>query len=418
MTSHLFKLIYNQRRSNGWSVLELFLIFILIWVLVDFFSVLYLTARTPVGADITDTYLVKLSMTPTSSPSFIAYEEGSEEPSRNFQRIVDRIRNHPDIECLCLGQYYYPYYGGSSSTTLWNDTLKTAVNVYHVTKDYFRVFRLYGLNGETPQELGERLGEKVILTRLGARRLFPGDISPAGKRVYWDEKDSIGSVVMAVLPDMKQHEYTRPFPVIISLMPENSWGRMSENRLFSRIGICFRLRSNADRQAFEASFKDWMQMDAGNYSFSSIVPFSQVRQNLLDMHKISETIQYRVLLTVFFLLNLFLGVIGTFWFRIEYRREELGLRMALGASRRKIQQWLLWESVCLFAVAFVPALLVCLNIYRMDLLATENMDLTAGRFLLDVALSLLLLLPVILLATWYPARRSAKIEPAEALHYE
>ena len=60
MTSHLFKLIYNQRRSNGWIVLELFLIFILIWVLVDFFSVLYLTARTPVGADITDTYLVKL----------------------------------------------------------------------------------------------------------------------------------------------------------------------------------------------------------------------------------------------------------------------------------------------------------------------------------------------------------------------
>ena len=87
MTSHLFKLIYNQRRSNGWIVLELFLIFILIWVLVDFFSVLYLTARTPVGADITDTYLVKLSMTPQSSPSFIAYEEGSEEPSRNFQRI-------------------------------------------------------------------------------------------------------------------------------------------------------------------------------------------------------------------------------------------------------------------------------------------------------------------------------------------
>ena len=112
MTSHLFKLIYNQRRSNGWIVLELFLIFILIWVLVDFFSVLYLTARTPVGADITNTYLVKLSMTPQSSPSFIAYEEGSEEPSRNFQRIVDRIRNHPDIECLCLGQFYYPYYGG------------------------------------------------------------------------------------------------------------------------------------------------------------------------------------------------------------------------------------------------------------------------------------------------------------------
>ena len=59
MTSHLFKLIYNQRRSNGWIVFELFLIFILIWVLVDFFSVLYLTARTPVGADITDMRISK-----------------------------------------------------------------------------------------------------------------------------------------------------------------------------------------------------------------------------------------------------------------------------------------------------------------------------------------------------------------------
>lgn len=418
MTSHLFKLIYNQRRSNGWIVVELFLIFILIWGLVDFFSVLYLTARAPVGADITDTYLVKLSMCPKSSPSFIAYEEGSEEPARNFERIVDRIRNHPDIECLCLGQHYYPYYGGSSSTTLRNDTLHTGANIYHVTKDYFRVFRLCGLNGETPQELGERLGEKVIITRLGARRLFPGDASPAGKRVYWDREDSVGSVVMAILPDMKQHEYTRPFPVIISLIPENSWGRLGESELFSRVNICFRLRANADRQAFESSFKDWMLMDAGNYSFSSIVPFNKVRQNLLNAYHIPETVQYRVLLTVFFLLNLFLGVIGTFWFRIEYRREELGLRMALGASRRKIQQWLLWESVCLFAIAFVPALLVCLNIYRMDLLATENMDLTAGRFLLDTALTLLLLLPIILLATWYPAHRSARIEPAEALHYE
>jgi len=161
-----------------------------------------------------------------------------------------------------------------------------------------------------------------------------------------------------------------------------------------------------------------MKADVGNFSFDELVPFSQVREQLMGYLGVTKAIQYRVLLAVFFLLNLFLGVIGTFWFCIEHRREEIGIRMALGASRRKVRQWLLWESLFLFSIALLPALLVCLNLWRMELLSTEYMDLTAGRFLLDVVLALLLLVPVILLATWYPARRSAKIEPAEALHYE
>ena len=73
MTGHLFKIIYNQRRTNGWIVLELFLIFVLVFVLADFFSVMYLTARKPVGADVNDTYLVRLSMPLPTYPDFISY---------------------------------------------------------------------------------------------------------------------------------------------------------------------------------------------------------------------------------------------------------------------------------------------------------------------------------------------------------
>jgi hypothetical protein len=64
MIKHLFKIIWNQRSGNGWIILELFLVFILLWYIVDFFTVLGVTATTPNGFEIKDTYLVKLSVRP------------------------------------------------------------------------------------------------------------------------------------------------------------------------------------------------------------------------------------------------------------------------------------------------------------------------------------------------------------------
>ena len=418
MTGHLFKIIYNQRRTNGWIVLELFLIFVLVFVLADFFSVMYLTARKPVGADVNDTYLVRLSMPLPTYPDFISYPEGSEEPLQNFLRITDRIRQCPGVESMCLCQSFYPYSGGYSENSFRHDSLEVNVRIYTATADYFRVFRVYGVNGETPEQLGKAFMGKAVVTRLAAQSLFPGGQQPVGKRIFRSKEDSTGIVIAGVLPDMKPHNYDRVQPYMICPLNETDWRSLPENRLCYSLAICIRIRPGLDKQAFEASFGEAMKADVGNFSFDELVPFSQVREPLMGYLGVTKEIQYRVLLAVFFLLNLFLGVIGTFWFCIEHRREEIGIRMALGASRRKVRQWLLWESLFLFSIALLPALLVCLNLWRMELLSTEYMDLTAGRFLLDVVLALLLLVPVILLATWYPARRSAKIEPAEALHYE
>ena len=69
----------------------------------------------------------------------------------------------------------------------------------------------------------------------------------------------------------------------------------------------------------------------------------------------------------FLLANIFLGIIGTFWFRTEYRKGEMGLRMALGSTRRQLNSIMVGEGVLLLVLAFIPSLLISFNIAHMDL---------------------------------------------------
>ncbi len=62
---------------------------------------------------------------------------------------------------------------------------------------------------------------------------------------------------------------------------------------------------------------------------------------------------------VFFLMNAFLAVLGTFWFRTQQRRSELGLRVALGGTRVSLRRLLWGEGVSLLlTLAFIPAIVV------------------------------------------------------------
>ena len=125
-----------------------------------------------------------------------------------------------------------------------------------------------------------------------------------------------------------------------------------------------------------------------------------------------------IAINIFLLINVFLAVIGTFWFRVNRRRNELGLRMAVGSSRRRLQQLLIGEGLMILTITAVPALLICVNVAFAGLLSTEVMEVTVGRLLLVSLLTWLLLAVIITLAIWYPSRKAARLEPAEALHYE
>lgn len=118
---------------------------------------------------------------------------------------------------------------------------------------------------------------------------------------------------------------------------------------------------------------------------------------------------------------------GTFWYRIRVRRDEVGLRMAMGATRANIRKMLVLEGLCLLAVVTLPAMLIETQLVYLGLIDTlgqgrNNLgylpDRLVLRFILTNLLTWVLLAVAIVVAIWLPADKAAKLAPADALHYE
>ena len=144
MIGHLLKIIRAQFQSNLWLLLELLVVFVALWVMADYFIAQYVLYHQPVGFKTDRVYQATIALRSTDSPNFVAYPEGSEEPQRNFDRIVDQIRQYPDVEAVALAAYSLPYTTSNSSWGLSHDSLKIwNVRLYEVSRDYFRVFGIH-----------------------------------------------------------------------------------------------------------------------------------------------------------------------------------------------------------------------------------------------------------------------------------
>ena len=184
--------------------------------------------------------------------------------------------------------------------------------------------------------------------------------------------------------------------------------------------IAFRIHPNVNSSGFADRFfqRTKSELQAGNFQVSSIIPYDDIRRDFLRNHNAANTARLVSTVGGFLLANIFLAIIGTFWFRISRRRAELGLRMALGSSRGGIFRFCFLEGLILLTLAAVPAILVCANLLWGDIVSTKVMPQSLTRFLTDVLISWLVLALTILLGIAYPAWQAATLRPADALHEE
>ena len=151
----------------------------------------------------------------------------------------------------------------------------------------------------------------------------------------------------------------------------------------------------------------------GNYWVSEVRDYKGIRAFYLENSERTSAHRLVSAMGLFFLVNVFLAVIGTFWFHVSRRRSELGLRMAMGSTRKGIEGLMIGEGLLLLAIASVPGLLICLNLAVADIVPCGVIRFTAISLLTGGVLAL-----VVFLAIWYPARKAARQEPADALRYD
>ncbi|MBN2595012.1 MAG: ABC transporter permease, partial [Sedimentisphaerales bacterium] len=115
---------------------------------------------------------------------------------------------------------------------------------------------------------------------------------------------------------------------------------------------------------------------------------------------------------------LFLSALGVYaikGYMVATRTSEIGIRMAMGATRGGIMAMILWEGLVLTAVALLIGLLLGLAVAQVGASQLYGVNPTDP---VSIIITVTLLGAASLLASYIPARRAAKIEPMEALRYE
>jgi putative ABC transport system permease protein len=182
--------------------------------------------------------------------------------------------------------------------------------------------------------------------------------------------------------------------------------------------LCVRVRPEHD-QDFIARLKadSESQYRIGNVFISNIRSFKDIRRSF-------QQVQYNEMRNnftgmAFLLVNIFLGLLGTFWFRTQQRKGEIALHKAHGATNGMVFTRLLSEGWLLLLIITPLALIIDFNLAHAELNSWRNgTTLEWDRLLFCGGISFALIALMIAIGIGIPARKAMKIDPAEALHNE
>jgi hypothetical protein len=213
-----------------------------------------------------------------------------------------------------------------------------------VTPDYFRALNIPIVRGRNFAEQ-DRTGDEreAIVSRLLAARLFPGE-DPIGKRFAPDKPSSVpGSIIVGVADNVKNNGLTEQSDPEMYTLRRSVPGDWSGNRLIVVI-----------QSVMPAStIEPWVRSGVASIDRTVPVemePLNQTISRLADRPRFETT-----LLGFFALTGLVLAIVGLYGlvaFMTTRRTHEIGVRMALGATRANILRLIANDGLRMVLVGF------------------------------------------------------------------
>ena len=337
-----------------------------------------------------------------------------EECARYVDQTLARLRSLPGVERAAFVAPM-PFSGGDVGSDFRIDGRpapapgeEPSANNRSVTTEYFQAMKIPLIKGRYFNDNDRRGGVgAAIVNQTFVQAYFANEevlgqvISHIGANQ--NEGDPEKWTIVGVVGDVHHRSLIKSAnPEIYLPYQQNSWNWGN-----------FLIRTTKDPANLTAAFRDEIR------NVDRSVAVTKVRPLRLA---ISETVTqprfYTFLFSLFGMIGLVLtmtGVYGLVSYTVAQRTQEIGIRMALGATRQTVLRLVVRQGIVLAAAGIVIGLAGSYALSK--LIATLLFNVKPTDVATFVASGLVLLVATFL-ASYIPARRATKVDPIVALRYE
>jgi putative ABC transport system permease protein len=327
-----------------------------------------------------------------------------------FQQLLARVRQLPGVRAA--GAASAPPFMGLGAATGFDiegqpalpAAQKAVTDVRVVDQDYFKTMGIPLLKGRAFTDREETQQSRVVIISETLAQQYFGNENPLGKRITIDMKEqNEPSEIIGVVGDVKMKGLD------IATRPMVYWPHAE----LPYLSMTLLVRTNEGTAGIAGSLEREVR------ALDKDQPISDVRtMNEWLSDSIARARFATFLLGIFAVVALMLaslGIYGVMAYSVTQRTNEIGIRMALGATRGNVILMVLRRGLVLAVSGVAIGLIGSLGLTR--LLA----GLLFGVSVTDPAifgLVPILLLAFALLAVFLPARRATRVDPLVALRYE
>jgi len=353
-------------------------------------------------------------------PSLIGYKD--EKLTQLYSQLSERIEAISGVQAVTFSRQALLSQGASSSSVY----LRSALNAppdsegriksngegyrHSVRENFLEAMGIPLLYGRTfrPQD-DAKASRVVIVNQTFANKYFPGE-NVVGKRFTFDSSKPDELEIIGVAKDAKYTSQRDEIPptVYSSYRQERSMGN-----------AVFEVRTAGDPNAVIGALRQAVKEVDPNLPLSNVKTQVEQGDETLRMERL-----FAKLLTLFGLLAQQLASIGLFGvlaYAVSQRTHEIGIRMALGASRFDVLKMIVRQGMTLAGIGVVLGLI---GSYVLTKYLESWVNLSQMLFGVKVSdpatygVIAVLLTLISLVACYVPARRATKVDPLVALRYE
>ena len=376
----------------------------------------YMTLRTvKPGFDAHNVLTIEMSLSGTRFEK----TAGVEQAVREVERRVDAVPGVEAIASTCC----LPVTGGIDLPFTIEGVPPTDgpyngdVQWRNVSSQYFQVFKIPLVRGRTFDERDQASSDHVVV------------INETMSKKFWPKGDAVGSritiahglgpefeegprEVVGVVGDTRDGGLdSDPDPMMFVPEAQITDG---ETALESRVlPMNWIIRTKVAPFSLSTDLQRELRVATGGLPVAHIRSMEQVVGESTARSDFNT-----MLLSIFAGLALLLaaiGIYGLMTYSVQQRTQEIGIRMALGASPENVRKMVVWQGMRLAAIGVVIGVAAALALTRF--MASLIYGVKTWDPIVFVTITVLLG-AVSWLATYIPARRASRVDPMVSLRYE